>query len=155
MLKFVFVYLANTAVVCYSLTIIFCCQVQDYIYWIISTENDHRHHHKFITLKSWTFLSLDAISCETSVSSKWNKCRIYVGDQLDRWNELKEVAKILFQCSKLYSYANILLSDVTVWSSENWFFVGFSVNSTPKCAQFDIRTLCSNLVTVAKRKTRF
>jgi hypothetical protein len=22
--------------------------VQDYIYWIISTENDHRHHHKFI-----------------------------------------------------------------------------------------------------------
>ena len=29
-------------------TIICCCQVQDYIYWIISTENDHRHHHKFI-----------------------------------------------------------------------------------------------------------
>jgi hypothetical protein len=48
MLKFVFVYLANTAVVCYSLTIICCYQVQDYIYWIISTENDHRHHHKFI-----------------------------------------------------------------------------------------------------------
>jgi hypothetical protein len=22
--------------------------VQNYIYWIISTENDHRHHHKFI-----------------------------------------------------------------------------------------------------------
>jgi hypothetical protein len=51
MLKFVFVYLANTAVLCYSLTIICCCQVQDYIYWIISTENDHRHHHKFI--KYW------------------------------------------------------------------------------------------------------
>ena len=48
MLKFVFVYLANTAVLCYSLTIICYCQVQDYIYWIISTENDHRHHHKFI-----------------------------------------------------------------------------------------------------------
>ena len=48
MLKFVFVYLANTAVVCYSLTIICCCQVQDYINWIISTENDLRHHHKFI-----------------------------------------------------------------------------------------------------------
>ena len=45
MLKlFVFVYLANTAVSCYSLTIICCC----HIYWIISTENDHRHHHKFI-----------------------------------------------------------------------------------------------------------
>jgi hypothetical protein len=51
MLKFVFVYLANTAVLCYSLTIICCCQVQDYIYWIISTENDHRHHHKFIKYK--------------------------------------------------------------------------------------------------------
>ena len=25
-----------------------CCQVQDYIYWIISTENDHRYHYKFI-----------------------------------------------------------------------------------------------------------
>jgi hypothetical protein len=23
-------------------------QLQNYIYWIISTENDHRHHHKFI-----------------------------------------------------------------------------------------------------------
>ena len=44
----VFVYPANTAVLCYSLTISCCCQVQDYIYWIISTENDHRHHHKFI-----------------------------------------------------------------------------------------------------------
>ena len=44
----VFVYLANTTVLCYSLTIICCCQVQNYIYWIISTENDHRHHHKFI-----------------------------------------------------------------------------------------------------------
>ncbi len=48
LLKFVFVYLANTAVLCYSLTIICCCQVQNYIYWLISTENDHRHHHKFI-----------------------------------------------------------------------------------------------------------
>ena len=43
-----FVYLANTASLYYSLTIICCCQVQNYIYWIISTENDHRHHHKFI-----------------------------------------------------------------------------------------------------------
>ena len=48
MLKFVFVYLTNTSVLCCSLTIICCCQVQDYIYWIISTEKDHRHHHEFI-----------------------------------------------------------------------------------------------------------
>ena len=27
----------------------------------------------------------------SEVSSKWNKCRIYVRDQLDCWNELKEV----------------------------------------------------------------
>ena len=44
----VFVYLSNTAVLCYSLRIICCCQVQNYIYWIISTKNYHRHHHKFI-----------------------------------------------------------------------------------------------------------
>ena len=30
----VFVYLANTAVLCYSLTIICCCQVQNYLYHI-------------------------------------------------------------------------------------------------------------------------
>ena len=48
LLKFVFIYLANTAILCYSLTIICCCQVQNYIYWLLSTENDHRHHHKFI-----------------------------------------------------------------------------------------------------------
>ena len=30
----------------------------------------------------------------SAVSSKWNKCRIYVGDQLDRWNELKEVLRV-------------------------------------------------------------
>jgi hypothetical protein len=30
----------------------------------------------------------------SEVSSKWNKCRIYVGDQLDSWNELKEVLRI-------------------------------------------------------------
>ncbi len=30
----------------------------------------------------------------SAVSSKWNKCRIYVEDQLDRWNELKEVLRV-------------------------------------------------------------
>jgi hypothetical protein len=32
----------------YSYDLLCGCQVQNYIYWIISTENDHRHHHKFI-----------------------------------------------------------------------------------------------------------
>jgi hypothetical protein len=37
-----------------KITIVVDCQVQDYIYWIISTENDHRHHHKFIKYeKRW------------------------------------------------------------------------------------------------------
>ena len=30
----------------------------------------------------------------SAVSSKWNTCRIYVGDQLDRWNELKDVLRV-------------------------------------------------------------
>jgi hypothetical protein len=30
----------------------------------------------------------------SAISSKWNKCRIYVGDQLDRWNELKEALRV-------------------------------------------------------------
>ena len=30
----------------------------------------------------------------SEVSSKWNKCRIYVGDQLDRWNELNEALRV-------------------------------------------------------------
>jgi hypothetical protein len=71
MLKFVFVYLENTAILCYSLTIICCCQVQDYIYWIISIENDHRHHHKFIKYekrlrKEWKTCSLSSKIFATS-----------------------------------------------------------------------------------------
>jgi hypothetical protein len=31
---------------------------------------------------------------KSAVSSKWNKCKIYVGDQLDRWIELKEVLRV-------------------------------------------------------------
>ena len=41
----------------------------------------------------------------SAVSSKWNKCRIYVGDQLDRWNELKEVLRVQTHAE----VANILL----------------------------------------------
>lgn len=28
------------------------------------------------------------------ISAKWNKCRIYVGDQYDRWNELKDALRV-------------------------------------------------------------
>jgi exonuclease V gamma subunit len=30
----------------------------------------------------------------SAVSSKWKQYRIYVGDQLDRWNEQKEVLRV-------------------------------------------------------------
>ena len=32
----------------------------------------------------------------SEVYSKWNKCRIYVGDQLDRWDDLKEVLRVKY-----------------------------------------------------------
>jgi hypothetical protein len=41
----------------------------------------------------------------SEVSSKWKKCRIYVGDQLDRWNELEEVLRVQTRAE----FANILL----------------------------------------------
>jgi hypothetical protein len=41
----------------------------------------------------------------SEVSSKWNKCRIYVGDQLDHWNELKEVLRVQTRAE----FANVLL----------------------------------------------
>ena len=44
-------------------------------------------------------------SNRSEVSSKWNKCRISVVDQLDRWNELKEVLRIHTHAE----VANILL----------------------------------------------
>jgi hypothetical protein len=66
----VFVYLANTAVLCYSLTTICCCQVQDYIYWIISTENDHRHHLKFIKYEKRLRKKVKSCSDYLPVSSK-------------------------------------------------------------------------------------
>ena len=48
----------------------------------------------------------------SEVASKWNKCRIYVGDQLDRWNELKEVLRVQTRTE----VAKILL-DRSVWKT--------------------------------------
>jgi hypothetical protein len=42
--------------------------VQDYIYWIISTENDHRHHHKFIKYEKR--LRKEGKTCSAYLSSK-------------------------------------------------------------------------------------
>ena len=45
----------------------------------------------------------------SEVSSKWNTCKIYVGDQLDRWNELNEVLRVETRAE----VANILLDRLT------------------------------------------
>jgi hypothetical protein len=46
--------------------------------------------------------------------SKWNKCNIYVGDQMDCWNELKEVLRVQTRAE----VAQILLEQ---WSLLNVF----------------------------------
>jgi hypothetical protein len=44
--------------------------------------------------RKWTLTDSERKMNRSEVSSKWNKCWIYVGDQLDCWNELKEVLRI-------------------------------------------------------------
>ena len=55
--------------------------------------------------RKWTLTDSERKMNRSEVSSKWNKCRIYVGDQLDRWNELKEVLRVQTRTE----FANILL----------------------------------------------
>ena len=88
----VFVYLANMAVLCYSLTIICCCQVQNYIYWIIFTENYHRHHHKFIKYEKR--LRKEGNICSAYLSSKifatsvwvWMRSTSFSSFQRSNWS---------------------------------------------------------------------
>jgi hypothetical protein len=71
--------------------------------------NRIEHAHCLETINNTWFLAKEKVSTRerkriltnserkmnrSEVSSKWNKCRIYVGDQLDRWNELKEVLRV-------------------------------------------------------------
>jgi hypothetical protein len=46
--------------------------------------------------RKWTLTDSERKRNRSAVSSKWNKCRIYmyVGDQLDRCNKLKEVIHV-------------------------------------------------------------
>jgi hypothetical protein len=52
------------------------------------------------TVNAWKKADFDGFR----EKEKWNKCRIYVGDQLDRWNELKEVRRVQTRAE----FANIL-----------------------------------------------
>jgi hypothetical protein len=45
----------------------------------------------------------------SEVSSKWNKCRVYVGDQLDCWNKLKEVLKASTENDNNFGYEKITI----------------------------------------------
>ena len=59
------------------------------------------------SVNSWNKADFDGFREKdenNEVSSKWNKCRIYVGDQLDRWNELKEELRVQTRAE----FANIL-----------------------------------------------
>jgi len=44
--------------------------------------------------RKWTLTDSERKMNRNEVSSKWNKYSLYVGDQLDRWNELKEVLRV-------------------------------------------------------------
>jgi hypothetical protein len=69
------------------------------------------HMNRFEFLLSWTIIPIRTLTDSerkmnrSEVSSKWNKCRIYVGDQLYRWSELKEVLRV----QTLAEVAKILL----------------------------------------------
>jgi hypothetical protein len=44
--------------------------------------------------RKWTLTDSERKRNRSAASSKWKKCRIYVVEQLDRWNELKEVLRV-------------------------------------------------------------
>ena len=73
----------------------------------VSTENDNNFGYEKMSTRGRkrTLTDSERKMNRSEVSSKWNKCRIYVGDQLDCWNELKEVLRIQIRTE----FANILL----------------------------------------------
>jgi hypothetical protein len=119
MLKFVFVYLANMPVLCYSWTIICCCQVQDYIYWIKSTENDHRHHHKFIKYEKR--LRKEGKTCSAYLSSKifatsariWTRSTSFSSFQRSNWSPTYILHLFIWKIWSLWPNIRFLPSIVT------------------------------------------
>ena len=63
----------------------------------------------------------------SEVSSKWNKCRIYVGGQLDRWNELKEV-QIFCLIGKPNMFFPSFLNRFSYFMNLWWCLWSFSVD---------------------------
>jgi hypothetical protein len=44
--------------------------------------------------RKWTLRDTERKRNRSAASSKWKKCRIYVVEQLDRWNEQKEMLRV-------------------------------------------------------------
>jgi hypothetical protein len=70
----------------------------------------------------------------SAVTSKWNKCRIYVGDQLERWNDLKEVLRVQIHvevsCNNVAPVTNLCLGRATTRShSSQWSKKKFAVET--------------------------
>ena len=61
------------------------------------------------SVNAWKKADFDGFMNRSEVSSKWNKCRIYGGDQLDRLSELKEVLRVKSHAE----VAKILLDTIT------------------------------------------
>jgi hypothetical protein len=49
--------------------------VQNYIYWLISTENDHRHHHKFIKYEKRLRKEGNMLGLPINNNSAWDLTR--------------------------------------------------------------------------------
>jgi hypothetical protein len=157
MLKFVFVYLANTAVVCYSLTIICCCQVQDYIYWIIYIENDHRHHHKFIKYEKR--LRKEGKTCSLTYQAKYLQIQREFGHVALPWvrsNGPTDPLPISCSCSiwkilHFYSYFSLN-------PSKSAFFHALALSLLPKNHMLFIvskQCACSRRVHIEGHMNRF
>jgi hypothetical protein len=62
--------------------------------WACALFRNNKQHVVLGQNRKWTLTDSERKMNRSEVSSKWNKCRIYVGNQLDHWNELKEVLRV-------------------------------------------------------------
>jgi hypothetical protein len=62
--------------------------------WACALFRNNKQHVVLGQNRKWTLTDSERKMNRSEVSSKWNKCRIYVGNQLDHWNELKEVLHV-------------------------------------------------------------
>ena len=71
--------------------------------------------------RKWTLTDSERKMNRSEVSSKWNKCRIYVGDQLDRCNEIKEVLRVQTRAEVAKILLDRLAEHVFSFFSQSFF----------------------------------